>query len=699
MSSRRRVPATVLALATALSFVHVPAIAEENAPSVSQPAAPQPGFRVLPYLMKPASDQMTINFFTELGNDATVTVTQSGEVVLEEQARGEYQENLQYTQLELEQEIEGLDKGSWLKSNDNYKYSVTVSDLAPNTTYNYTVTVDEVEYSNAFTTAPTSDEWDNIRVIAFSDSETEPAGRPKVSGAREWERNRTFAEGSLDRPGAGSAWFEKFGSNNRQGQDEPRYPLTQDEAFRHNLGIVEAQNPDLLMVAGDLTQGSGYQPAWDEYMGYVAGENGDIAASTPMLTALGNWETFGALNGSYSDENGVAHGAHKGRAAYQTYIDTFGSDNPDHADSYYRVDHGPLTIITLDSTNGLPDENYDEVKQEQISGNDKDIEAAGAIGTDTNTSYSLEGIQAAGNTDQPDFGEGSEQWVWAEKQLADAREAGQYVVVQFHHAAYSNGVHGTATRSATPDAQPGTPMRVYTPMFEKYGVAAVISGHDEMFERSWVDMDGDGVGFHSFDVGVAADGLRGDYRQEVDGEVTPVNFNTYSEWMAQADEPENWQDVDGVRQLIDGGKHYGHLQMDLEPVECADGGTGAKLTTTPVYAFPVLDSDYNLVEVERREYNDVQSIFFNADGTPAPRGSECSGADIDDDTAEEPIDEPIDEPNDDTENSSDDPSFLGKLITFLGLVTTAFTLMPFSPETMDKIWDVFKGPLGLSFKR
>ena len=34
-------------------------------------------------------------------------------------------------------------------------------------------------------------------------------------------------------------------------------------------------------------------------------------------------------------------------------------------------------------------------------------------------------------------------------------------------------------------------MRAYSPMFEKYGVAAVIAGHDEMFERSFVDEDGE----------------------------------------------------------------------------------------------------------------------------------------------------------------------------------------------------------------
>lgn len=589
------------------------------------PNAPQPGFRVLPYLQKPASDQMTLNFFGELGTDATVTLKESGKAVETKTVKGQLQEHLRYTEGERDQKIAGLEDGSWLKSNNNYKYTVTFTGLKPGTTYEYTATLDGREKINSFTTAPTRDAWDKVRIMAFSDTETEPAGRPKVAGAREWERNRSLAEGSLERPGEGSAWFERFGSDKRQGNLEPRYPLTQDEAMQYNVREITKQNPDLLLVAGDLGQGGGYQPGWDEYFGYLAGEHGDLAGSTPMLTALGNWETFGAMNGSYKDADGVAWGAAKGRNAYMTYFDTFGSDNPEHQDSYYRVDHGPVTIITLDSTNGLPDEDAKTEKAKAIPGKDTEFfEKKGDWGTDTNTSYTSEGIAKAGAASQPDFAKGSEQWVWAEKQLADAREKGQFILVQFHHTPYSSGVHGTATASATSDEQPGTPMRVYTPLFEKYGVAAVISGHDEMFERSFIDEDGNGIGFHNFDVGIAADGLRGDYAtKNEDGTYSPVDFNTYREWMAQSDEPEMWvDDENGVRQLKDGGKHYGHLQMDLEPLKCAND-VAAKLTTTPVYLFPVLDSNYDLVRVERRVYNDVQEILLKKDGTPAARGTSC----------------------------------------------------------------------------
>ncbi|WP_290343149.1 hypothetical protein [Corynebacterium auris] len=102
-----------------------------------------------------------------------------------------------------------------------------------------------------------------------------------------------------------------------------------------------------------------------------------------------------------------------------------------------------------------------------------------------------------------------------------------------------------------------------------------------------------------------------------------MEFNSYREWMAQSDEPEMWvDDANGVRQLKDGGKHYGHLQLDLEPLTCSND-IAAKLTTSPVYLFPVLDSDYNLLSVERRVYDDVQEILLAKDGSPAQRGTTC----------------------------------------------------------------------------
>ena len=65
----------------------------------------------------------------------------------------------------------------------------------------------------------------------------------------------------------------------------------------------------------------------------------------------------------------------------------------------------------------------------------------------------------------------------------------------------------------------------------------------------------------------------------------------------------------GVKHLIDGGLHYGHLQMDFKQTSYS-----AELTLTPVYIFPILNDRYDLVRTERRVYDDVQKIHFNQQG-------------------------------------------------------------------------------------
>ena len=53
------------------------------------------------------------------------------------------------------------------------------------------------------------------------------------------------------------------------------------------------------------------------------------------------------------------------------------------------------------------------------------------------------------------------------------------------------------------DMQSGQPLRLLTPLLADYGVKAVFSGHDEMYEHAIVD------GIHFYDIGIGGDGLRG----------------------------------------------------------------------------------------------------------------------------------------------------------------------------------------------
>lgn len=101
--------------------------------------------------------------------------------------------------------------------------------------------------------------------------------------------------------------------------------------------------------------------------------------------------------------------------------------------------------------------------------------------------------------------------------------------------------------------------------------------------------------------------------ENAEGTFEPLRFNTRSQWSAAADQPELWETGgNGKPKLIDGGLHYGHLQIDIERK-----GAGAEITLSPVYVFPVLDENYNLVETERRVYDDVVTLQVDADGTVA----------------------------------------------------------------------------------
>jgi Calcineurin-like phosphoesterase/Purple acid Phosphatase, N-terminal domain len=605
------------------------------------PNLPEPttGFRVLPYLQSPSSTSMTISWVSELNEPGKVTVKGPGIKTKKVTSTPNYMELMKYTDKELKQEltynsgngeVKTIPKGTWLKSNSNYKHTVTIEGLKPNSKYHYTVTQGKKEHTSRFETYPERANWNKLRLVAFSDSETEPYGALEH---REWELHTVnpYAKGSEERPEKGSAFDKKYGNQARNNMFLVRYPLDQQTALNENLAHIKKADPDALLIPGDLAQGAGFQPAWDEFWRHFAGKFTDIGSRTPLLPALGNWETYAALNGGYGSDADRTP-AVISRNKYHEYFDTPGDpNNPEYKDSYYRTDIGPITLLTLDSTNGIPDETTNKPTGTVYGENDSVIKeevwaAEGVNGdpyitTDTQGEFTKESYnnaypqvfqeKKAGDTDLPNFNPGTEQYNWVEKQLKDARDKGQIILVQFHHAAYSSGVHGAPPNHEKADNQSGVAMRVYSPMFEKYGVATVISGHDEMFERSWVDLNGDGKGFHSYDVGVAADGLRGEKMiKDATGKYVPQDYNTHTQWSATQDEPEFWKTNEkGVKHLIDGGLHYGHLQMDFVKTK-----SGAELTLTPIYIFPILDDNYDLAKTERRVYNDVQKIYFDKKG-------------------------------------------------------------------------------------
>ncbi|WP_049562732.1 metallophosphoesterase family protein [Nonomuraea sp. SBT364] len=583
--------------AAALAVALLPA----GAPPAQATAAPrQADFRILPYLQSPGASGITITWFTGDGRPGRVTVRGPGihghRVT---PVTGEPQPDLAYTQAELTQEIPGLEQGSWLAGPGNFKHSARMSGLRPGSRYHYTVEQGGATFRGRFETAPAADRWRHIRLIAMSDSETEPRGRVQH---REWAPGA----GAAGRPSAdpGSPWDRTYGTTVLSGTRVLRYPLTEDEGLRRNLAVVKERSPDAVLFTGDLVQGGGYQPGWDEFFRHTAGAAGDLLTGVPIIPAFGNWESFGAINGGYgtpADRSPVV----RSRAKFHAYFDAPENGTPEHRDNYYRVDYGPVTVLTLDSNNGEPDDSAASYPPElKLTGRQYT-----GPGTDTQENFTRAEYEAAGGRDLSDYRPGGRQWAWAEEQLRDARAEGQIVLVQFHHVPYSSGEHGLPMNHALTSGQGGTPMRVYHPLFERYGVAAVLSGHSEMFERSFVDDDGDGIGVHYYDVGVSGDGLRGVRRDGPTLDSPPLAYNAFSRWTADQGEPEVW---DGAR-LRSGGKHYGHLEIDVNRVR----DRKARITLTPVHVFPVMDDALAVLRTERRTYSDRVVIDVAADGTPA----------------------------------------------------------------------------------
>jgi hypothetical protein len=99
------------------------------------------------------------------------------------------------------------------------------------------------------------------------------------------------------------------------------------------------------------------------------------------------------------------------------------------------------------------------------------------------------------------------------------------------------------------------------------------------------------LSIHLYDVGIGGDGLR--------GPVTGFD-NPHRRFLAHEDAPEVW---DGKR-LVSGGKHYGHLEVNVAP----DAGGHWAAVITPVQVFPLLDDDGQVTGWERREGSDVVTL-------------------------------------------------------------------------------------------
>jgi hypothetical protein len=480
---------------------------------------------VRPYLQNPAPDAMSICWVTRSAESGQLTVGPAeGPPFVTLTSTPALKRELSY----LPHEIPFLPGGR--APAPPHWHRLRVEGLQPGTAYRYTVRQGGEMFSHEFRTIPPANAA--VRFMVYADSETEP-----------------------ESTGQNADWPQPFGSKSR------RYVVDQTEGYRQNLRVIQERRPDFIAIAGDLVETGGEQRDWDEFWRHVAGELSDVAGTIPLLPAVGNHENYAGSGGGYTAE-GARHGVGK----FRTYFETpdNGSGNAAFEDRYYRIDYGPLTWITIDSSDGSPHKSA------------------------ADTNYFLLGEHDGGEA--PDFNPGSMQYRWLEAQLADAQGKSRFTFVQFHHVPYSVGPHGfPAGFGRGEDTQSGQAMRVLLPLFEKYGVDAVFCGHDEIYEHSIVN------GIHFYDVGIGGDGLRQPSNGE-DGSTGLPGTNPYQVFLAHLDAPEVWEG----KRLVSGGKHYGHLEVNVAPE--GDGSWKAELT--PVHVFPVMDNAGKVIRWERRIYDD-----------------------------------------------------------------------------------------------
>jgi len=523
----------------------------------------QTAFRVRPYLQNPAADAMTIRWCSQSADAGTLTI--DGKTLTSKPT------------LHTELDYQGAEVAELRYPTPPHLHSVRVTGLAPATSYPYSVEQNGETIKAILTTSPRPGEVGKggaVRLFFYADSETQPESR----------ENRVDWPPSTSMPG---------GPRPRWVRDQ--YLADETTGYRMNLALIASRaaeslregNPVLASVVGDLVENGGEQRDWDEFWRHNAGAFGTLASRVPIVAALGNHEMHGgptstdALDdlGGYSGPASLL-GSRK-FLAYFEHPDNGAADKR-HIGRYHRIDFGPVTLLTLDSTN------------------------TGSDGTDSDTNHLLDRGKAM---HIPDCMPGSEQYVWLERELTDAQERKAITFVQFHHAPFSAGPHGRAPgKGAGQDPQSGQPMRSLAPLLRKHGVRAVFSGHDEMYEHSIVE------GVHYYDVGIGGDGLRG----------PEEGFsNDRQIFVAHDHAPEHWNG----NVLESGGKHYGHIEVDVRRKEAAEGkGDAANappaeftVTITPVYVFPVLDPEKpgDIATWERREYDDT--LTFEAGGSrPAP---------------------------------------------------------------------------------
>ena len=537
-------------------------------------------FRVTPYVQHPSTNAMSLLWLTTSDAGATIRWWPK--------AKPDSAQSLAVTpRLATELQYYGDSHAKqYLPEMTPWQYRCRLENLEPDTVYAYEVSLtDGGSYAKEFRTAPQT--YRAVRFVAYADCETQPSS---TGDCVTWD---DFAADKDTNPSATSR----------------KYYIDQTDGYASNIVTMVSRKPDFFVIAGDLAQTGSCQTHWDEFWRHNAGQLNDPAGSTPILAALGNHEYS-----SYTAQNGE-----QGAKKFLSYFENEpnGADvAADQQQRFYRVDYGPVAMIFIDPNNG-PDNEPPEGTAWSWA-----WEYAHPHPMDTNAQ--LYDNRIDGGVDKssrvPQFQEGSAQYRWLERELADAQTNKLFTFLVCHQCPFSAGYHGRASgelgRGVEAENLSGAPTRCLTNLVFKYGVDGWICGHDEMYEHSQVQGEEtlpDGtkrpMTLNVWDIGIGGDGLRGCRITE--------NPNPHEVFRAHVDAPEVY---DAAGTLVSGGKHYGHLEVNVEPQ--TDGSWTA--TLTPVYNFVSKNATTGEIFMERRTYPD-EVVLTNATFAAEPPAPPAPG--------------------------------------------------------------------------
>lgn len=301
-----------------------------------------------------------------------------------------------------EQTVDG--EASPAAGSEKVPYRATLTGLEPGTTYVYRVVVaGQASEEHTFATAPAPEENETVRITAFADHGTAT------------EANRADGEAPV-----------------------------------RNVELAASLEPDVHLLAGDLSYAEGRAEQWNRYVEQIQ----PLAAEVPFMTVPGNHEREPAT----PDSRAVPAEAEPDEEAqgFHQYDARFAMPTPGAEDErWWAIQRGNVFVV------GLNTERACQASFQQH-------------GTPNDSAGNCEFFPEAPHEPQLSF---------FEQAVAQAAEdpTVDWTIVLAHHAFWSSGGHGS-----TEGLQ-----EHYMPAIDEHGVDLVVQGHDHLYERSHLLREGE----------------------------------------------------------------------------------------------------------------------------------------------------------------------------------------------------------------